>query len=277
MNFLFCFLLFAQAGFLQMQSSQNLKFENADSGLILKGQYIIDNQGDETAKNVFPVLQVDNFKWTGEPRDIDPGEKFAWSLSEEIPNSLLKGPSKGLFLISVQKYYQDYNGYQFQIPDLFQIAHNSENASSVNLAILVQSESSEKFDVGYEIGNPNAEDLEIHLTSYLPGEVEMTSELKPVQVPAQSQLLGNFEFRNKSALPGSKYVALLGAEWKNSTERFSQFAFASFEIPASVAGGQGQYLKETDRQFLSWWMWAMSFGLILMWIFWVRPLSKFQK
>ena len=66
-------------------SGTSLEAKIQSDALLFKAHYVIENKGNEEAKNVFPVFQLNRWKFAGEPRSLKPNETSAWEIEEKIP------------------------------------------------------------------------------------------------------------------------------------------------------------------------------------------------
>src|SRR4051794_11475111 len=108
----------AHAGYLTIQGKATLDSRLVSGGkkILIFGKYSIDNQGDETAKAVFPSLEIGQWLWTGEPRDIDATKATEWPIEQSFdveklncpagqPCSSVTLPTNGAFPVFVRRYY----------------------------------------------------------------------------------------------------------------------------------------------------------------------------
>lgn len=273
-------LTFANASFLQMRGEPKVELVDAGDHMVLKGEYAIHNEGDETAWQVFPVLGIDQYRWIGTGKNINPGQGFVWVLNERIstndlcqepkPGCQVELPSKGNFAVKVEKHYQDQNSYQFVVPDVFFVPVKANLFSSLNMNMEIVAQGGELFEARYNLENPNSYPVKAAVTPLLPLEVRPLSTPVPVEIPANGQVSGIFQFENQKGLPGSHYLAILTAEWAHEGHRNSQYVSGGFQIPKSSPAKK----LSVHAMLWIWFGLGMFLGLMAMWIFWIRPLKK---
>lgn len=286
MNLIFLLLLsISQGGVLRIASEANLQLERKGSEVELVGTYSMHNQGDDFAKDVWPEFQLDQYQWRGGSQSLPAGEKFTWEIRELIPQEQfclqvsdhcpVALPLRGQFLLSVQKHYQDPNGYIFVVPDFEILSMGSgESDPYLKLSLMVQKENAVEFMGHYGIQNQSDPNLQVQIQWLLPKEVESLTQPSPFEVPGKGEVSGSFQFQNRSGLPGSTYVAILTAAWEQDGARLALAEVSKFEIESHKVV---QPFFKQDRKILSWILWFTMVGLILMWLFWIRPLRKFSK
>ncbi|MEZ0392159.1 MAG: hypothetical protein ACAH59_08095 [Pseudobdellovibrionaceae bacterium] len=284
MNSIFLlFLSLAQAGFLKMANTSSLQLSEKKSGLVLAGTYTIFNQGDETARSVFPSFRLDRFQWSGEAQNLGAGEQFTWSLNQIIPLEQLclsvspecpvALPVHGHYLVKIHKHYQDLNGYAFEVPDILELNLNGKSQTPLNLRLQISTEDQKNFAASYNLKNPFEERISFAIQLHLPKEMRLESSIPPVEVPSEGELQGSFQFENVKGLPGSEYIRVLSAEWAYQGKRSGQWAYNAFKIQRKSPARHWSL----DQTFWAWWSWSLFLGLILMWIFWIRPLRRLPK
>jgi hypothetical protein len=280
------FLSMAQAGYLRMIGQPNLEIQRVNQKTILKGEYRIVNDGDEEALQVYPELQIDQFHWQGEPENLKPQQGASWKISEELKSlcrdrtekCLLALPSEGEFLVKVQKHYQDMNAYHFVVPDLFTInsSRSPVNSQVINAELKIRppAQGETIYQAEYTARNNSAQRVKVLLTPLFPQEIQLHNEALVVEIPANGEIQGSFEFENAKGLPNSNYVGMLSAEWAEGTKRQTTFAYASFQIGAAETPVVSHWTA--DQIFWAWWLWSLVLGMIGMWAFWLRPLKKLR-
>lgn len=272
----------AQAGYLRIAGNSDIHLKKQGPTLVLSGTYTMTNQGNEEAKKVWPELSLDQYTWKGFPQDLAPGESYTWEFQKKLtkgdlclqasakcPQAL---PSKGQFLIRGHRHYQDRNGYLFVIPDVLTAALLSKTGKNLlDMQLKLKAIEKREYRAEVELVNQSEEDLKARVSWLLPYEMDQKTEAFFLEVPALGAASGRFLFRNRSGLPGSDYLAIGIAEWVENGERRVVFRSGLFKIenpPSAIS-----FLKN-DRSVLMWTLWSVSVGLILMWIFWSRPLRK---
>lgn len=287
MNFLFFTLLFsiAQAGYLRITSESNIELDQKGRSFELRGTYTIQNQGNEGAKQVWPEFRLDKYHLRGSARDLEPGESHTWEFKERFTDRELclqassqcplGFPAKGQFLIRVFKNYQDQNGYLFSIPEvLITASPHEKDTNQLDMTLRLAPARAKEFEAEISFKNESNQDLKVLSSWMLPREVDVLTDPRVLEVPTHQSVAGKFSFRNRSALPGSSYVAIAIAEWTEGDERKASFQVKPFQV--EKAEGMVRLLKK-DKAVWAWTLWSVCLGLLFMWAFWIRPLKKLSK
>jgi hypothetical protein len=271
---IFIFLLTAlnaQAGFLRILPEPNLRLEKQAQGLLLSGQFSIENKGTELARDVYPELKLDQFSWVGEKRILQAGEKFTWEISETILRKQLEEPLSGEFVLQIMDHYQDFNGYSFAIPNATILSLDTKTDSESNVPTMelkIESTAVNQFSGQIQIFNPASSPQSYQISYLLPQEVEMVTPQVPVEVPAGGELSTNFQFENRKGLIGSNYQAFVVLQWVSENQRRALIKTAPFRIEKVSTKWS------LEQSFWAWWVWGLAVGLIFMWVFWIRPLRR---
>jgi len=276
MIWLFAFLMsVGQAGYLQIIGTSKLTLQKTSQGLLLSGEYQIDNKGDESARNVYPEINLDQFKWRGAPTLLQSGASYNWKVFQIISKDQLSLPDEGRFVVSIFNSYEDLNGYPFAIPaiELFSVNEKLEK-SLPKLSLQIDTLSSKQYSAQVSVTNPAKEPLKFLPLYILPREMDLKTPEIPLEIPAGGELSTSFLFENRTGLAGSQYHAFLILRWVEHGQRQAAVASTGFKVekPTLRQGG-----LVTRQSFWAWWFWGISLGLIWMWVFWVRPLRKFSK
>jgi hypothetical protein len=276
MIWLFAFLIgTAHAGYLQIVGESSVRLEKLNQNLRLVGEYQIKNQGDETARNVYPEIQIDQFSWHGEPVMLDAGTTHVWKISQTIASSQLVLPPLGRFALVIFHHYEDLNAYPFEIPSVQLLTVGAPMQSrepSVQLTVLPVN--SGIYSAQYSIANSSGDKLHCLPMYVIPREMELRSPELPLDIPGGGELAGSFLFENKSGLIGSNYHAFLVLRWVENNMRQASFVGANFLIEKNQTPAQAW---NPEQIFWAWWFWITACGLIGMWAFWIRPLQKLGK
>lgn len=251
-----------------MRGEHELGLKSANSQLVLEGEYTIVNEGNETAWKVQPVIRFDQFSWQGQEKNIPAGESASWPVNDSLK---LEKVLPGAYIFQVEKRYQDQNGFQFAAPDLVALQFQQKVAAFIDMQVQVFSSDHQLFNVTYTLKNPSTQDLKVFLQFLLPKELELQSEIAPVELPALGEVQGHFQFRNLRGPLGSQYVAFLIGDWMQNGERQSQSTYALFQIEKKP-----DQRWAPERKFWVWLCWSLILGLIGMWIFWIRPLHRLK-
>ncbi|MGZ5278763.1 MAG: hypothetical protein ACXWC9_02400 [Pseudobdellovibrionaceae bacterium] len=276
MIWLYAFLIGAsQAGYLQIIGTSKLNLQKTSQGLLLSGEYQIENKGDEAARNVYPEINLDRFQWRGTPNLLQSGASYSWKVSQIISKDQLSLPDEGRFVVSIFNSYEDLNGYPFAIPaiELFSVNEKLEK-SLPQLSLQIDALSSKQYSAQVSVTNPAKESLKLLPLYILPREMDLKTLEIPLEIPAGGELSTSFLFENRTGLVGSQYHAFLILRWIEHGQRQAAVASTGFKVekPPRRQGG-----LVTQQSFWAWWLWGLSLGLIWMWVFWVRPLRKFSR
>jgi hypothetical protein len=275
MSWLFALLLTcSQAGFLRIVGEPTLALVPSGDGLKLFGEYEIQNQGDETARDVFPEFNIDQFTWSGEPQAIEAGGKVTWKVSQKILKSALELPLRGKFALAIYHHYADLNGYPFVIPSVQMINVGVvDEVVRPDVEMKIVSKGAGQYSANLKIRNPSAQKIKIWPQYLLPREMELRSPAVPLEVAAQAVLETSFLFQNQRGLPGSSYQAFSVLQWVENGRRQAVQATAYFKI-----GRQNKPQNGWSAESIFWGVliWLLGAGLIAMWVFWIRPLRKYS-
>ncbi len=276
MIWLFSLLLsMANAGYLQIVGESDLHLYKHARGLLIAGEYRLQNHGDEIAREVFPEISIDQYRWHGEPHLLQAGETATWKISELIPASQLVLPNTGRFPMVIYHHYQDLNAYPFAVPKVeLTTIKEKEMGERPTVKMKIEPLGATEFTAHLQIANPTAEILKMLPIYFLPKEMELISAEVPLEVPAGQEMAVSFQFANRKGLPGSSYQAFAVLQWIEKGQRQATFGADVFRIEKNQKGSRAWGL---DAQFVAWLLWSLALGLIGMWAFWIRPLRKFPR
>lgn len=283
----------AQAGFLRMASSSEVSLQRIKGEIWLKGKYSIENQGDETAKDVFPAFHLDGWKKEYEKRTLPAGEKTTWQVNERIPNNqlcksfgeqcVLVLPDQGDFFIRVEKNYQDQNSYPFSAPEILSLSIDKKSSLKsardlISATIKVKMIGTNEFQGDYTIKNKTSKPHKLGLHLLFPKEISLQTPRLPLDLNASGELNGTFYFKNTSGLHGSDYLAMMVIETVSDGERIflwepTRFKIENFRPPVF----QALTSKFSIEQWFFYGMGALSVvALIAMLLWWELPRRKVE-
>jgi hypothetical protein len=308
MKLLFFILFFAghlaQASFLQMIGDADLRVRSSPDGLTLTGIYSIKNQGDELAKNVFPVLKIDNFSLSLEKRMIFAGEKFVWKVDAKIPSNQLclkisetcpvVLPNRGDIAVRIDKQYQDANGYPFSAPEVLVLSTEQKGISSQSseygmLIVTTENQGNGLFKVEYDVKNMTDSLMEVEIQPVLPEQMRLQTQVQTLKIGPKAGLLTYFLFRNEKALDGSIYQIPVVARWKDAEgyrRSLSQIGGikvqssdsktpSAFEKGLQILYQNLEFLK-SDKIFWIFWVGFLALASLAMYFFWIKPYRKLK-
>jgi len=255
-NFSFLLLVFVIAGFavpafaarLTIVGTSDLRISLEDERVILAGTYSTLNKGDETVTQVFPVIQLGQWSWAGEPQNIDIGGQASWTIQEEFPQGMLACgdkapcaekdlPSVGLFPLFTTLHYQDLNGYAFSAPKLETVLLGGVtgvdlvNARSPFLqARFDLSGDGSKFRGHLEVLNLHDKPKEIVVTYFTSRELHASPKSELLELAPNAAQNTSTTLTNFSALPGSTYPVFAVLQWNENGVRNTVSAFATVLI-----------------------------------------------
>ncbi len=283
----------AFAGFLRMASTPNLSLIEKNGQIWIEGDYTIENQGDEAAKDVYPVLHLDEWTWTFDKRSMAPKQIESWKISQKIPddklcqklseNCLRILPKRGDFFIRVDKNYQDQNAYPFSTPEVLSLALGKKSPLSTATDLLVVSLkikaiAENEFQGDYHITNKSPDKLKLGLHFLFPKEVRLHTPRLPVEINPTGNLNGTFYFTNISGLKGSDYLAMLVVEAEHQAERRMLWVPSRFKIETFSQVQVKKMFTQFSLEktfFLLMGLLTLA-GLLLVIFGWERPLRKLK-
>jgi hypothetical protein len=295
----------AQASFLQMVGSADLRLRENDKGLLLTGTFSITNRGDEPAKEVHPRFTIDHFSASLEKRTIAPGEFFVWKLKLQVPKAKMcinispRCPvalgGKGDLAIRIDKQYQDSNGYQFSAPEVLVLSTDLAATGSANsvaygmLLVTTEAQGGGLFKVEYDVKNMTEEAIEVEIQPVLPEQMRLMTQLVALKIGPKAGLLTHFLFRNEKALEGSTYQIPVVATWRDGEgfrRSLSQIGGIKVQNQATVSRPWRQKLNsffsvysvlKSDKVF--WWVWLglFAFAFTGLYFFWIKPWQSINK
>ncbi len=275
------------ASYLRISQQSNLHISQLSSEILLSGIYTIENEGDEPAQNIFPVFFLDRSRLQLEPQTAYPRRKISWDLQWRIPienicteiwNGCLTAlPSKGQFLIRILQNYQDRNGLSISAPSFLIISSDKKIESEAGL-IEIQLEKStkqshvDKLEVHYTISNRGSRETEVSLRTVISPQLKLITELgiQPLKIQSHARIEGYLMVEKQRGETIFESVLVLAAEWKVQMGRRAEAASLVFRFNDSKIDSG----RNTDILFWRWLGIFLAFGLIAMWVFWIRPLGK---
>ena len=131
LSFFICpWVLFA--GSISIQVDPYLVVNLIGQRINMEGYLDLSNQGDSTALDVVPELEIGAWKWVGEAQDLQPQGSYRWTVKSRAflsdwncvethcRDALL--PSVGKYPLLVRRNYQDLNGYAFSTVTVQELA-----------------------------------------------------------------------------------------------------------------------------------------------------------
>ncbi len=285
----------SHAGFLRIVSDPNLILMEEGSEIYLQGEFKLENQGNEMAKDVFPSFHIDHFTVSMEKRNLQPNESYTWNLKAKLdrsrlcvekgPGCLVALPAEGDFLVHIEKNYQDQNSYPFAVPDILNLSYNKKGSVKtgfelINIKASISTIGPNEFETLYEIENLTGETLKVGLRYLLPKEVEMTTALVPLELGPRKKISGQIWFKNKTGLVGSDYLSLLVAETVEAGQRKFAWGSQHFKIekfiPKPSIWSPFVGLNSAKMFFWVWGIFSvLALGSVL--VFWLLPIRKIAK
>lgn len=246
----------SHAKYLTIVGSPSVNVAVQEGGITLTGSYQIENQGDETALNVFPKFTIGAWNWAGKPQDLKAGKRGSWqidgafipaeklSCGEDASCASLALPIRGVLPLLVARHYSDTNGYTFSSPEVIGLSvgeFSGEEQVSVLTppvaATLAMAGDGREFSGDLHIIN-RAQSPKTALVAYFTSD-ELLSSINPsiVEVPAGGEVVVGAAVKNVSGLAGSTYPVFAVIQWKEGDVRALKIAFASVVLQKPEGGG----------------------------------------
>ena len=273
----FAFSYFALGGHLQIGGDPKLQLSTMGTDLSVTGDFELGNLGDESARDAFPEIQLGQWLWTGEPKNISPNQKNLWQINAKFPFEKLKCtpetcglfefPTQGYFPLRIQRHYQDVNGYRFSSPQVavVMIGEPSKEALMAARVPVLSSklkveQSGDEFAGTVEIRNTASHDIKVSVSFHTANELQVLSPTASLTIKPQGIEKTNFGLKNYSALPGSVYAFFALLQWEEAGMRNATFASTSVPIG----------LPHTTPYFLYLAALSLVIGLGLFWFYFKR-------
>lgn len=223
----------AWASKLVIQGAPQLEFRRSGVGLVVEGSYSILNSGDEVARDVFPLLEVENKSWSGEPREIAPGASFSWNVTLELSDSKIEG----LIPVRVSRFYKDLNQHQFSAKDLLVLAtpdlsmdQRTKLHTPTLISRLLLASTGQRFDGRLELRNVSAEELTPTIELLFPLELSFEVSGRNINITPGQTIDLKISGRNLTAFPGSNYPVLALISWEKDGLSHAIVAMSGIDI-----------------------------------------------
>lgn len=198
----------------------------------ISGAYEIVNNGDETARNVFPNLELGAWRWVGEPKTLAMNETAVWNLNEVLPREKLACvagdncagqalPDRGLFPLLIRRHYEDTNSYQFSAAEvvdltLGELTNEALVASRARpiVAKLAIDDDGDDIDAKLELKNISPSPKKISVSYFTSREIEVITPPQTIELAGGGVNVSDAEFRNFSGLEGSSYATFAVLQWE---------------------------------------------------------------
>ena len=221
-----------------IDGESTLTVESREGGEFwVSGEYRIRNNGDELAKHVYPIFELDGPLWSGDPRNINPKEETKWSVGFRLTGAKDGLPLKGAIPLRVTRYYQDQNSYRFSArdfiplatPDLTESERTSLMAPQISPRMTIVS-TGQRFEGYLELRNTSNRVVNPSVALWTSLELQ-TDDLGDVGALAAGQIKKlEVSGRNYSALDGSRYPLAAIIEWADNGLRHSTVVYSSVDV-----------------------------------------------
>jgi len=195
--------------------------KNSDNGLSLSGKYSIENKGDELAKHVSPIFEIDQPLWSGDPKSLNAGNTEVWNVEAKISESI--GKRRGVIPLKVSRMYRDANDYKFSAREILLMTtpdlSNSERASLATPRLrsrVTVTSSGQHFDGDIEIENISGEILQLRLSTWCSLEISLNIASPQLSLePGETKKI-RVSGKNFSGLNGSHYPINILMQWSHA-------------------------------------------------------------
>lgn len=254
-SFLLVYAAAAHAGSLTINGSSDLHFSVENDQLKIDGSYSIENKGDETAKEVFPSLELGHWSWAGDPKQLDQSKKETWIINTTIPLTELnctakdlcaglKLPLSGALPLLVRRHYQDLNGYRFSAADI-ELIEIGDIPGEARAAIrtpdldgkLSFDGDGQEFVGTVEFINASAEPRKVALGVHTSRELKVTGPAQVVEIPGNGTKKTRIVLENFRGIAGSSYAVFAIAQWEENGVRYSQKFSSAVRLETRRHGG----------------------------------------
>lgn len=253
-----------QASFLRIQGRSEFTVTADGDTIRLRGEYVMKNEGDESARRVFPSFQLGKWSWAGEPRDIERDQEHAWQIDSALQRSDLQCAdvaacagldlaARGLFPLLTRRHYEDANGMRYSAADveIIEIGPLDEGersrmrAPSLDAKMECSGNGDGAFVCAIEMLNSSQSDQRVALSLHVPAELQSKQPAQQVLVPAGATTRVRAALANFSGRPGSSYAVFGVMQWEQGGVRGTQRVFsqaliteperANWYLPAAAA------------------------------------------
>lgn len=229
--------LSAPAAYITLVGEPKIEFTASNPQQVkISGTYSIANQGDESAQQVFPSIQIGSWAWAGDPRFIKANEKTEWKIQTRVPlekffDTGKKLPATGLYPAIVTRHYQDLNGYALSAMDILPAMIGRLTEEQTTLIRLAEIDgkftaqgNGQKFKAIAEFNNHSTSPHQAHIRYIVPRELKTDIQSTEIKIPAGSKGEHSVQILNDRGIDGSGYAVFVVAEWENQGLRNATWA-----------------------------------------------------
>lgn len=229
----------AVASFITLLGKPTVTFVANGDSIEVSGSYEIGNSGDETAFDVFPLLRVGSWAWSGAPRDIAPNQKESWEIKSLLKPSDIKClsadwcagldlPVRGIFPMLIQRNYRDTNAAPFSAADVAVVTigemADGELALAQSTAMkakFVCSAEGGDFDCEVNLLNSSDSAKKVAVSYHTTKELLVTGPPKAVDLAPSGEASTHIKLRNLAGPTGSTYAVFAVIQWDENGIRKS--------------------------------------------------------
>jgi len=223
----------AYAGSISLVSSSEFQTTLNEQSLSLKGTYKLSNDGDETARDVFPTLRLGNWGWSGNPRMLKKSAEEIWHIEADIPlidvtcenrSNCVASPSplRGVFPLLVRHHYSDLNGYKFTAPSL--VALQMGTLSPLESVMVHEPELTARFEItgnGQQfyakltVQNLSQRQRQVSVSAFSSQELMLLDDPRKLDLASMDSKEVSLKIQNSSATLGSSYPVFALITWND--------------------------------------------------------------
>jgi hypothetical protein len=227
----------AVAGYHTINGNSNLEIKVQSEQIAISGSYEIENKGNVPAINVFPELTVGQWRWTGDPKRLDPDQKETWGIQALVPlvklgcatDELCAGlnlPSRGQFPVMVRRHYAATDGTRYSaadaadvlVGDLTQEELNSIRAPELDGAMKC-SGNGQSFTCVVQAQNFSRSNRTVAVGYHNSQEIRLRSSPRTLTIPPRENSQVEAKFENITGQTGSNYAVLAVLQWEEQGVR----------------------------------------------------------
>lgn len=240
----------AKAGTLTIVGTPILRASIDGGSIDLSGSFELRNQGNESAREVFPEVEIGSWSWVGTPEFMTQGSKKEWKFEELVSVEKLACrenvsfctnlPARGALPVRIRRHYQDLNGYRFTSPDVLTLeigALTSEEQKTVRIpsldANLALGPPGQQFSGKLEISNLAEVRREVLVSAFSSRELNVEMRPEIVTVLPGNPVTLPVSITNFRGLDGSIYAVFAVLEWQEGAIRNSVHVSAGAAIARS--------------------------------------------
>ena len=200
--------------------------------------YKIKNEGNVSARQVFPEFRLGTWTWIGPTTMLKAGTSHDWDLNEAFEKTFLQCregdacaglilPETGIFPLLITKHYQDLDAYQFSAPSVLTVAVGVSQETLARLSqIPFQASLSfvgdgRQFTGHLKLTNSSSVERLVAVSYHASREILIESKPQVVILPAAGSNDATFQLQNVSALSGSVYPVFVVFQWDEGGVRDS--------------------------------------------------------